>query len=154
VLNWLRNESKRESKILSFVSLLIEPLNDRQQTELYAILHDLPPAVMGDEVAREELRVFIDVGQDVRSAQRIEADKVAHKSKLIDVITGVIVELIQMPGWENISVVGCLLQLLEEDQRLRFVLEQVMLARWIPPDRAKRQELLETMFRRENVVES
>jgi len=133
----------------SFVEPLIKALDDVQQAELYSILRYMPASVLGDEFAREQTRVFIDVTKDVKESQRADKNKVTQKAKVVEIVSGIIIELVQAlgPGEEG-PVLGALLASLQQPQVLRLVLEQLLLVQdWLPSDLAKRGILFKDLFR-------
>ncbi len=90
-----RTQSSGDSYgILGLVFALVDVLSDEQQVELYSILSDLPSSVLGDDAARDQSRVFIDIKKDIREAQKLDLVQVERKQHLVEVVTGVIVELI------------------------------------------------------------
>lgn len=61
---WRKRETTR---LLALFQIAISScLSAKSQSELSAILIDLPPAVMGDDVAQQSSRVLIDVSRDAR----------------------------------------------------------------------------------------
>jgi len=125
-----------------------------------------------------------------REAQKLEGSKVERRQQLVEVVSGVVVELIQtlsptlvcdskgkekgmphaahVPPWlctdsckyllpdENNTegsaarVVASLLACVDEQDRLRLVMEQLLLAsgKWLPKDHERRDERLRAVFRR------
>lgn len=109
----------------------------------------MPASVLGDEFAREQTRVFIDVTKDVKEAQRIDKGKVTQKAKVVEIVSGIIIELIQAlgPGEEG-PVLAALLPSLHQPQVMRLALEQLLLIPdWLPSDPAKRGVLFNDLFR-------
>lgn len=65
----LRKQSKFNEQLLAVAAILIkEVLTEAQQKQLYMILLDLPPAVLGDIDAQTQSRVFVDAKADARHA--------------------------------------------------------------------------------------
>lgn len=163
----LRRESDDDG-LEGLVLSLAAALNQAEQTELHSILQGLPPSVLGDEGAQEETRVFLDIKKDIREAQKLEGSKVERRQQLVEVVTGVVVELIQTlsptlvcdsKGKEKdenntegsaARVVASLLSCVDEQDRLRLVMEQLLLAsgKWLPRDHERRDERLRAVFRR------
>jgi len=146
------------------VMALAVSLNREEQTELHGILRGLPTAALGDEVAQEETRVFINLKGDIREAQKLEESRVERRRQLVDVVVGVIVELIQTlgptlsesKGKEKESnaqgsvarVAASLLMCVEEKDRMRLVMEQLLLLseQWFSRDSQRRGERLKSLF--------
>eukprot|EP00005_Dracoamoeba_jomungandri_P009592 CAMPEP_0174268060 /NCGR_PEP_ID=MMETSP0439-20130205/36036_1 /TAXON_ID=0 /ORGANISM="Stereomyxa ramosa, Strain Chinc5" /LENGTH=293 /DNA_ID=CAMNT_0015355995 /DNA_START=145 /DNA_END=1026 /DNA_ORIENTATION=- len=162
VLNWARTESVRDEKAMSdFMSHLILVLDDAQQKSLYTIFADLPPAVLGDTEAREETRVLVNIKKDIRDSQKLDTKKLT-KLELVEVVTNVIVELVQMVCMQQDTINDQLFQLVSElletvpdHQRARLVLEQGIMGyeQWLPSECEKRKGVLSGMFRDNNIVE-
>lgn len=61
---WRKRETTR---LLALFQIAISScLSEKSQSELSAILVDLPPAVMGDDAAQQSSRVLVDVSRDAR----------------------------------------------------------------------------------------
>ena len=61
---WRKRETTR---LLALFQIAVSScLSEKSQSELSAILVDLPPAVMGDDAAQQSSRVLVDVSRDAR----------------------------------------------------------------------------------------
>jgi hypothetical protein len=80
---WRKRET---SRLLGLFQLAIATaLSQSSQQELYAIILDLPPAVMGDAQAQQSSRVLIDVSRDVREEMmRKRSDLSMPKRRQVD----------------------------------------------------------------------
>lgn len=172
---WRKRETTR---MLSLFQLAVaQVLSPTSQQELFSIIQDLPPAVMGDDVAQQSSRVLIDVPHDVReemmrkraelpAASRLQVDSAvtAFDAQLRHIeLTGAQWELDRIilrhpaskpfkPGSIDphialyFDILISLLLEVEEFDRFRILLSQIILSKQIPSDNTLRVSVLELVF--------
>ncbi|KAL6067302.1 hypothetical protein QOT17_008921 [Balamuthia mandrillaris] len=112
ILNWerrgrVKHELSSEKLgssdgVVPFLASLVAALGDEQQRDLYIVLRYLPPAVTGDEEAKQTTRVFLDINKDIRHAQGLDKKRLSRKDQFLEIVTGVLLELLQqMGGWDD-----------------------------------------------------
>jgi len=130
----------------SFLKMCVWTLEKEHREELEEMIRYLPPAVLGDEEAKGTSRVLVNICDDVRHA--IDEDKIIdpEKKRLLKIV---------MPNFENyISSANSkdlfcqvLKKSLDNNERMRSVMSQVILSRIIPPALQDRQVLVDYFFK-------
>jgi len=87
IIENLLETSETSERSFQNISQLIQTLDEKQTKELATLIHDLPPAVLGDSFAKEQSRVLIDLHADVREGIREGKAKLAKRKRLIDTVT-------------------------------------------------------------------
>jgi hypothetical protein len=153
VINRIFKEERRKARKVgkkemgSFLKMCVWTLEKEHREELEEMIRYLPPAVLGDEEAKGTSRVLINICDDVRHA--IDEDKISDpdKKRLLKIV---------MPNFENyISSIPnsrdlfshILKKSLDNNERLRSVMSQVILSRIIPPSLQDRQVLVDYFFK-------
>jgi len=141
--------SRREKE--NFVASLLAALDSKQQAEIGELLAGLPPGTMGDRLATEQSRVFIDAISDCRDSVREDKAKILSLGsgpgtgrKLIESLGEMLQQrLSDLPDLERTNV---LLRILEEQEpplKMKLVLQQIMLSNVLPADVSSREAFLQ-----------
>lgn len=116
-----------------YVMRLVNTLEEQQRIELATIVRDLPPAVLGDSVAKEQSRVLIDLSVDVRDTVREDKHKASRKRKLLDTLTEMIQQtLTRLPVFEQEQVLLYTFHQQPYVCKLRYILQQLFVSQLVP----------------------
>lgn len=172
---WRKRETTR---LLALYQIAIScSLGPASQQELYSIILDLPPAVMGDTQAQEISRVLIDVSRDAREEMmRKRAElPISGRSQVDSAVAAFDAPLkqieLQGAGYQishitlrctsiepfklgsvephialYFDVLISLLLELEEFDRFRILMSQILLSKQVPADTTLRASVLELVF--------
>jgi len=124
------------------VMRLVSTLEDQQRYELAALIRDLPPAVLGDSVAKEQSRVLIDLSVDVKDTLREDKHRVSRKRKLVDTLT----EMLQqsLTRYSMVEQEQVLLYTFNQQPyvwKLRCIVQQLFLLQLVPASVVTRETL-------------
>jgi len=147
LLNTLINTEKAHSRepqhLLDIIKNLGKKLDTKQKTELFSILADLPAGVLGDVEDRNASRVLIDVYDDVSQSLTDERINISSQNDIVEMIGSTIEQLL----FTNPNAIFIIPEILLNEQftandRIRIVMQQIILSRLLPTDKAKRSTFL------------
>lgn len=128
--------------------MLCRCLTEAEQREVYNVLVDLPPAVMGDQMAQQSSRVLIDAAADARES--IELDHITHgrSTPVRRAVLAAKASLIQLGSPDSQRIILHLLgdTSVPSSGRTRLVLQHVLASRALPAPIDARQATLDQMM--------
>jgi phenylpyruvate tautomerase PptA (4-oxalocrotonate tautomerase family) len=138
-----RTRAKDGEQMLEYIKCLVSVLEQEQRQELAALIHDLPSAVLGDIIAKEQTRVLIDLNIDVKESMKEDRVRASKKRKLVDTVTEMLLQTLSpLPPPERKQVLVFLLSKQTYSLQLKTILQQLFMSRLVSPGIASREKLV------------
>lgn len=123
----------RQPLTMHTITTLCACLNATEQTLLYGVLVDLPPAVMGDLDAQQSSRVLVDVAADAAESIQLDRASLQRTTQRAFVAAK---EILTQLGFNDLMHVLATLPSssnLTSNQLTRLILQHLLVSRALPP---------------------
>jgi len=142
-----------DEKVLEMLVVLMRRLDDVERREIFDIVTGLPSAVLGDNIAKDATRVFIDLYSDVKESFKDDRLRVYPQRKLVETLSEMIQQLFSRLGErgdDRLALLGDLLETLGR-AKVKLILQQLLSTRIIPYETHKRHALMEILCSKEDM---
>eukprot|EP01126_Amoeba_proteus_P004367 TRINITY_DN1145_c0_g1_i2.p1 TRINITY_DN1145_c0_g1~~TRINITY_DN1145_c0_g1_i2.p1 ORF type:complete len:199 (-),score=31.50 TRINITY_DN1145_c0_g1_i2:150-746(-) len=152
ILTQTRRDHKKNNvkDLYRFIKALVSCLSYKDQEELNTILLGLPPSVLGDQEAREQTRVFVDIHHDIRQALMFSSNSSVPEIKEDESVCKILVfiqnQFDSVPPVSQIALCQTLLGVLDDGDKFMMVMSHLLLSQVLSPQIDERQTLFQYLF--------
>eukprot|EP01112_Ceratiomyxa_fruticulosa_P019420 TRINITY_DN6350_c0_g1_i3.p1 TRINITY_DN6350_c0_g1~~TRINITY_DN6350_c0_g1_i3.p1 ORF type:complete len:272 (+),score=58.78 TRINITY_DN6350_c0_g1_i3:135-950(+) len=142
-----------DERVLEMLVVLMRRLDDVERREIFDIITGLPSAVLGDNIAKDATRVFIDLYSDVKESFKDDRLRVYPQRKLVETLSEMIQQFFSRLGErsdDRLALLGDLLETLGR-AKVKLILQQLLSTRIIPHEAQKRLALMEILCSKDDV---